>query len=339
MTAAIDKTLYDVLEISPRATKPVIEAAYKTLIKKYHPDKNKGDERIAKTLNEAKTILLNDNKRKGYDKERQTFEGKIINNYQILERITEGRYGDIYKGEHLILKSPVCIKHCKNISPQDTDLFFSEAKVMWNLRHYGVPIVRDFFKFEDGTPGIVMSYINGPTLEKIVEKNKQLDPEHVMWIAERTANILKYLHYNGVIHGDVKPANIIIQPENHMLVLVDYGFASIIPRELEDVKGATLYYSAPEQRSGNIILPESDFYSLGMTMVYSLGGNVKTRTLPEKIPEPICDLIEWLTERDVDNRPHWDYEDLCEEIIDVRKQVFGRTRSKMKPIPGFEMEG
>jgi serine/threonine protein kinase len=326
---------YDILEISQRARPEVINAAYKALVKNYHPDATKGDDRILKLLNEAKDTLLDTQKREEYDRDRTSLEGKIVGNYRIIEQIAEGGFGKTYRGEQIHLGAPVCLKHGHYISPQDEKLLMEEAASIWDLRHYSIPTMRDFFKMDDGSPVLVMSYVPGPTLEQIIKKVGKLDPEHVCWIAERSLNALKYLHYNGVVHGDVKPQNIIIQPESHMIVLVDYGLSIIRPSWDSKSKGYTPYFASPEQIAGKTLIPESDLYSLGITMIYALGGDIETKRVPASVPDSLCKFIRKLVVRDVIYRPNWAKEDLCETISNLRYKEFGRKSSNMKPIPGI----
>jgi len=331
---AKNTNLYDVLEVGQRASPEVIDAAYRVLMKKYHPDKG-GDEKRALLINQAKGILLDKDKRQEYDHDRENLEGKVIGSYRLLEKIAEGGFGTTYRGEHAHYKFPVCVKHENQISPQDEEILIEEAKAIWDLRHYGIPSIRDLLKLEDGSLALVMSYVPGPTLEQIVKKTKGLDAEDVSWISERSLNILKYLHYHGVVHGDVKPQNIIIQPESHNVVLVDYGLSAVKPKDPSSNKGFTPMFASPEQENGDIILPESDFYSLGLTMIYSLGGDLKSRKVPSDVPDEICGFIKRLIVRDVAQRPDWKTQDLCDELRDIRKKVFGRAHSGMKAIRGL----
>ena len=219
------KNFYDVLEVSPRARLEVIKAAYRELIKKYHPDKAKGDETITKILIEAHDTLSDSDKRAAYDNEQRikgSAKGGLGGEYQEIELIAEGGFGETYKGKHILTKEPVCIKHCSKISPQHEQVLIEEAKAMWDLRHFSIPAIRNLLKLKDGTLALVMSFIHGPTLEQVINKAGYLEPEHVAWITERILNVLRYMHYHGVVHGDIKPQNIIIQPENHTGVLVDF---------------------------------------------------------------------------------------------------------------------
>lgn len=331
---------YQRLQVNRDASPEVIEAAYKALIKKFHPDVEGGDTRIAVDLNDAYETLSDTKKREKYDKEIDDIDrkGTVIGSYRVLEQIAEGGFGRTYKGEHLDLKEPVCIKDCSWIDPAVDKILMEEAKTIWDLRHFSIPAVRDLVKLDNNRLALIMSYIPGKTLEQVIEKTSRLDPETVAWITERALNALKYLHYHGVIHGDVKPQNIIIQPESHTIVLVDYGLSLVCPTSKSGAKGYTEYFAPPEQLAGKPLLPESDFYSLGMTMIYALSGGMKyvqAKEVPDKVPDVFRDFIGRLIVRDILKRPNWRKEDLCETITKIRLDCFGRTRSGMKPIPGI----
>jgi serine/threonine-protein kinase len=256
-----------------------------------------------------------------------------IGNYRILKQIAEGGFGRTYLAEHTILGTPVCIKHALHVTPEDQLLLAEEAKIIWDLRHYGIPSMRDVVKLPDDSIALVMSYISGPTLAQLIEKHESIDPEHVAWITERCINVLKYLHYHGVVHGDVKPQNIIVKDEDHTAVLVDYGLSAIRPAKNSENKGYTPLFAPPEQMNGSPLLPESDFYSLGVTMIYALGGDVERRKVPAHTPDPLCAFIRRLVVHDVLSRPNWRKENLQESFQTVREKSFGRKTSGMKPLP------
>ncbi|MBI2596115.1 protein kinase [Candidatus Daviesbacteria bacterium] len=330
---------YNTLEVSPKARPEIIEAAYRTLAKIYHPDIKTGDTDTFKAIVLAHEILSDPAKRVFYDREKDKLEGKVIGDYRFLSKIAEGAFGRTYKAEHIIIREPVCIKDCSKISPQAEKILIDEAKAVWDLRHYALPAMRGLVRLENKSLGLVMSYIEGPTLEQIVAKAGNMDPEDVAWMAERSLNALKYMHYKGVIHGDIKPQNIIIQPESHMAVLIDFGLSMVKPTQNSDAKGFTPYFAPKEQITGLVILPESDLYSLGKTMIYALsGGNldcVRDGLVPRIVPDEMCMLIRRLTREDRAERPIWENEDLCDTIADMRVKVFGRRRSNMKPVAGF----
>jgi serine/threonine protein kinase len=332
------KNWYHVLEINPKARPAVIEAAYRALMKEHHPDVDHATVGIhARDLNEAHDILTDATKRKDFDRSLVSTSPKMIGPYKVLSVIAEGGFGRTYKAEHSILGELVCIKDCSNISLADTAMLIDEAKTTWDLRHYAIPAMRDLIKMDDGRVLLVMSYIPGMTLEQIVEKSGALDAEHVAWIAERVVNALNYIHRHGVIHGDLKPQNIIVQPEKHMAVLVDFGLSMVKPTSLHESKGFTPYFAPPEEVAGKPLIPESDYYSLGMTMIFALSGSteyVERKQVPKNVPDELCNLIKRLIARDVNSRPQYGKDDLCDMIVDVRKKVFGRSSSGMKPIVG-----
>jgi len=332
------RDLYQVLEVNPRARDLVIKAAYHALMKEHHTDVNNATlGEAARSINEAYETLSDITKRKKYDYDRSSSTGKMIGPYKVQEIIAEGGFGRTYKAQHSILKELVCIKDCSNVSLADTGMLIEECKVLWDLRHYALPSMRDLIQLDDGRVLLVMSYIPGLTLEKEVKRVGAMEPETVAWITERLLNALNYIHRHGVIHGDLKPQNVIVQEDKHMAVLVDFGLSQVKPTSDDESKGYTPYFAPPEEIAGKPLIPESDYYSLGMTMIYALSGSteyVERKQVPSDVPEELCHFIKRLIARDVNSRPQYGKEDLTDTIVELRRKVFGRHRSGMKPIAG-----
>lgn len=330
---------YEILQISPLAEAEIIEAAYSALLIKHESNKSSASKKIVRQITEAFKCLSNPESRKSYDKNRNAdLTGTVIGDYRLIEHLASGGFGSTYRGEHILTGQPVCIKDCHLISPEDNKILLQEAIAMWDLRHFSIPTVRNVIRLDDGRLILVMSFIPGMTLEKVVQKIGEVPAEHVSWIMERILNALKYIHYYGVIHGDIKPQNIIIQPETHTISIVDFGLSMIKPTASSDSKGYTPYFAPPEQMKRSTLLPESDFYSLGLTMIYALSGDmqsVKRRSVPEGTPNELCDFIKRLIVRDLINRPNWEKEDLGDTIQKVRAYCFGRTTTNLRPIPGL----
>lgn len=337
--------LFEILEVSPNASEEVMKAAAKALMVKYHPDKG-GDERHFKAVNEALAILTDPKAKAHFEKQYRDMGGKVVGEYRILSMIAEGGFGKTYKAEHIGNGKLVCIKHCHRLDKADEEILMEESQNMWDLRHYSIPAVRGILRMPDGKLAFVMSYIPGPTwmqiLEKLEENGQRLDPEHVAWITERVLNALRYIHYQGVVHGDLKPHNIIIEPDKHLASIVDFGLSSLKPKAKSGNKGYTEYFSAPEVIAGGTILPESDFYSLGMTMIYALSGDADLlirKEVPSHTPEPMKKFIRRLIVRNPLSRPRWPKDpgvpDLWDEFREVRKESFGKEHTGLKPIPGF----
>lgn len=335
------RDFYQVLEIHPRARTTVIDAAFRALMKDIHPDTGASvDGTRASELNEAHDALVDTTARRRYDRARDVDVGKVVGQYKLLNQIAEGGFGRTYRAEHTVIREMVCIKDCSNVSLADTAMLVEECKVLWDLRHYALPAMRDLIQRDDGQVLLVMSYIPGLTLEKTVQNLKgPMDPESVMWISERIINALNYIHRHGVIHGDLKPQNIIVQEDKHMAVLVDFGLSAVKPTSASESKGYTPFFAPPEEVAGKPLVPESDYYSLGMTMLFALSGStehVERKMIPSDVPDEICDFIKRLIARDINSRPQYGKpgDDLGDMIAEVRRKVFGRTSSGMKPIYG-----
>lgn len=269
----------------------------------------------------------------------ETLEGVTVGEFRGIELIGEGAIGRTYRGEHILTGVPVCLKHCKKISDEHARIVIEETRILFGLRHYELPAVHNLLKLDDGSLVLIMSYIKGTTIAKMVEKHGALDPEIVAGITERILNALKFLHFKKVAHGDVKPQNVIVQ-EEHIVTLVDFGLALAKPTAESRARGYTDHFAAPEAigrtRGSGINAFKSDLYSLGMTMIFMLGGGmnfVLRKEIPPTTPEPLAKFCKRLIVRDPSSRPWWGEEDLCETIPKVRLEAFDRTHSEMKEWP------
>lgn len=325
---------FRVLGLTPQADPDVINAVWKALASKHHPDHG-GDAAVFAQVNEAHGLIINPDKLARFWREKDRRDDKVIGGYRIIEKIAEGGFGPTYKALHLITEELVCIKFCSRISALRNQMLIDEAKSVWDLRHYALPTMRDMLKMDDGSLALVMSYIPGDTLFQLVDRLGPLDAEGVSWIADRVINALAYLHHHEIIHGDIKPHNIIVQPEKHMAVLIDFGLSVVKPTSTSSWKGHTELFASPEEIAGKPLLPESDLYSLGKTLIFALTHNtdcVAERRIPKKVPEPFAQFIGRLVRDEVLKRPHWGLEDLCDTIQNVRMESFGRLHSGMKPL-------
>ena len=153
-----------------------------------------------------------------------------------------------------------------------TDLL-SEARVLLALRpHPGLPLVREDF-FEDGRYVIAMDWIEGTDLEALLdlEGRPGLDPALAIGYLEQAADALEHLHTHAppVVHGDVKPANLILTSSGR-LVLVDFGLSSIPTDDLR--RAGTAGYVAPEVAAGARPTAAADVYSFAATALALLAG-------------------------------------------------------------------
>ena len=252
-----------------------------------------------------------------------------IGNYKIIRQIGEGGFGRTYEAEHILApKIKACLKQSINITSEHAKILEREAELMAKIHHYSLPAFRDLIKDSDGSYILVMSFEEGRTLDKVIEKHKALHPEEVAWITHRLLGATYYLHSHGVIHGDIKPTNIIVQPKEHNAILIDYGLSSISPDRNTKSIGYTPVFAEPEIISGKPPLPESDLYSLGLTMLYALGGDPLTRSFPDHVPNKLQDFYNSFIRNNPLERTSWDKEDLVRKLSEVRREVFGREHTK-----------
>ncbi|MBI4098838.1 MAG: serine/threonine protein kinase [Candidatus Magasanikbacteria bacterium] len=324
---------YAMLEVHERAQPEVIRAAHAALTAKFALNAM-----VVGLLDEALAVLIDGAARAAYDAERRastTESGTIIGGeYRVLEFIAEGAIGRTYRAEEITTGGLVCVKHCSRVTAQRERILTDEARNMWDLRHSAIPAIRRLTRVDNGSLALVMSFMPGRTIEKIVADLGRLHPESVAWITERMLNALWYLHDHGVVHGDIKPQNAVVA-DDHMLGLVDFGLAMVRPTASSRNIGYTECFAPPEQVEGKPILPESDFYALGATMIYMLsGGNldrVKEREVPTSVPAELRDFIRALVTRDVLSRPR-KAEDLFKSLKGIRRSAFGRGHSGSDPI-------
>ncbi len=252
----------------------------------------------------------------------------ILGSYEIVKQIGEGGFGRTYEARHILLDETACLKQNSNLTKEDAELLRREAKLMWHINHYSLPAMRDFFKAPDGSHILAMQFIDGKELQKVIDKHKSLEPETVCWIGQRLLNALFYLHNMGIIHGDIKPGNVIVQPDTHNAVLVDYGLASVHPRHGSKAIGLTALFAAPEVLAGKVPIPESDIYSLGLTMLCALGGDPAIKTIPPHVPKKFQDYINEMLLFNPMERPSWEKGDLVKRLSDIRQSEFGRRSTK-----------
>ena len=334
---------YTLLNVDKRASVDVIQAAFKVLAVQHHPDHN-GNPNIFKELINARDTLTDSKRRKIYDQELSNAidpNKPLIKDYEVLKFIAEGAMGRTYIVRHKLIKKLACLKACLAVGPEYEQVMLNEASAIWDIRHYAFPAIRDVFHLEDGALAIVMSYVPGPTLDQCVKHVGPIDPEHCSWIFDRLLAGLNYLHANGVVHGDIKPQNIIIQPERHSAVLIDFGLSMVKPTKKDHNIGYTEYFSPPEQlaKERKPLIPETDLYSLGMSMLYTLNGKMLAKGDPwPKMPIPLKNFLLKLINLDINLRPNWQKSNLLDDFRNVRISCFGTNNSKGKKFPNVPFD-
>ncbi len=196
--------------------------------------------------------------------------------YHILEPIGHGGMGAIYLAEHTVLRGQVAVKEMVDTFADATERaqaiaqFQSEARLLYTLKHPNLPRVFEYFE-DGGCHYLVMDYIEGETLAKILERTPEALPEaQVLDWAGQICDVLAYLHNHKppIIFRDLKPSNI-MRDTNGTIKLIDFGIARIFNpgKHTDTLKMGTPGYAPPEQYGGaGQTLPQSDIYALGATL-------------------------------------------------------------------------
>ena len=201
---------------------------------------------------------------------------KKFGKYIIQNIIKSGGIAHIYKASDPITKDIVAIKILRKSGTSRRTIkgFVQEAKMLKKLKHPNIIQVMDFGK-EDGMPYMVMEYINGEDLKKLLlyKKTKKLQRYDLIL---QIARGLDYLHENNIIHQDIKPENILVSKNNEVKI-IDFGLARynrlrIFTRN-RFIDGTPTYMS-PEQIRKRHTDKRTDIYSYGITIYEMLTGKV-----------------------------------------------------------------
>jgi serine/threonine-protein kinase len=168
------------------------------------------------------------------------------------------------------------------------DKFLTEARVVGQIAHASIIALHDMgIEESTRTPYLVMEYVEGQSLERILEKGSVPFPRACAWTAD-IAVALSVAHRKGVIHGDVKPANILINQEGRVK-LTDFGMARLASNDTKDTPllGTPAYW-CPEQILGKPQDSRSDIFSLGVILYEMITG---TRPFKADSLQGMCSLI------------------------------------------------
>jgi serine/threonine protein kinase len=202
----------------------------------------------------------------------------LNNRYHLLEPLGSGGMAQVYRARDLMLERFVAIKVLRPDYSGDAAFqvrFRYEARAAANLSHPNIVTVHDF-GFDQGQLFLVMEYVPGTNLKKMIENLGKFSPDDAIPLMAQACAGLGYAHRAGLVHCDVKPHNLLVMPD-HRLKVTDFGIARAIagirPDEQNDVVWGSPLYFSPEQASGQAPSPASDVYSLGVVMYEMLTGN------------------------------------------------------------------
>ncbi|GAA0311652.1 serine/threonine protein kinase PkaE [Streptomyces polychromogenes] len=210
----------------------------------------------------------------------------IAGRYELLEELSHGGMGDVWRGYDAVLDRPVAVKLIRQqsvTSPQLAEEFAKrfrrEARITARIQHPGVPQVYDAV-LDDTYERLflVMELVEGVQLSGYVDPARPLPVSWAAAVAAQVATVLSHAHEVPAIHRDLKPGNILVARDGTVKVL-DFGIAAILRNDATKLTATgspigTSQYMAPEQVRGGRITPQTDLYALGCVLHELLSGRV-----------------------------------------------------------------
>src|SRR3984957_11127349 len=208
-------------------------------------------------------------------------DSKRFGRYEIVGELGRGAMGVVYKARDPQIERTVALKTVilRGQDPEAEDefrkRFLNEAQAAGRLHHPGIVTIFDVGEEpEHHDPFIVLEYVAGESLNKVLAREKKLSVERALQIAEEIASALDYAHSQGVTHRDIKPGNILITKDGHAKI-ADFGIAklNLAHFTLPGKVLGTPAYMAPEQLSGEGADGRSDLFSLGVILYAMVTGH------------------------------------------------------------------
>ncbi len=247
----------------------------------------------------------------------------LAGRYTLTVRIATGAIGEVWRGLDVVLERPVAIKLLRAehlTDPAALARFRAEAKHAGALSHHGIAQIYDYGAGDSQqAPYLVMELVDGLSLAEVLTDGP-LDPAHAMDVIAQTAAGLGAAHLAGLVHCDIKPANLLLTPDGQVKI-ADFGIAHVSegwPGIGPKILLGTPAYMAPELIEGAPATPASDMYALGIVAYECLTGSppfagtpsevvLAHRDLPvpplaASIPAEVAALVAELTARNEDGR-------------------------------------
>ncbi|MFQ5640955.1 MAG: protein kinase, partial [bacterium] len=206
-----------------------------------------------------------------------------LQRYRIEEELGRGSMGQVYKAYDKKLERSVGLKVIRLETAMEKDeieerilRFRREAKATARLNHPNIVSLYDYDE-KDGTFFMTMEYVEGASVQELLEKNTVLEIEQAVKIVKETCLALEYAHRQDLIHRDIKPSNIMLDKENRVKIL-DFGVAKMLnvtqaqSHTLTGMRLGSPSYMSPEQINAGILDGRSDIFGLGVVLYEILTG-------------------------------------------------------------------
>ena len=242
------------------------------------------------------------------------------------EEYLGGGMADVYRARDSELPRDVAIKILKLSNQDDPEVracFLDEVQLASRCSHENIVSTYDKGEF-DGSPFIVMEFLRGERLDKLIQNREQGDLRHILDIALQIARAMEYVHTQNIVHRDLKPQNLHVDRDGRVK-LVDFGIAKSVEWNKTQaglVKG-TAYYMAPEQIMGNPVNFRTDIWAFGVVLFEMLSGGKRpfqgstldtlwaaiVNGTPDYqllanagVPEPVRQIVKRCLEKQAENR-------------------------------------
>jgi serine/threonine protein kinase len=240
--------------------------------------------------------------------------------YRLGEVVGRGGMAEVYRALDTRLERPVAVKVLRDtVEGADRDRFATEARTLARLSHGGLVTLLDAGTVEH-QPFLVMELVEGPTLATVLREGP-LPVEEAAKIGSQLADALSYAHSMGVVHRDVKPANVLLT-DSGRVKLADFGIARLVGDTVRHTSPGTTIgtaaYLSPEQVQGHPVGPPSDVYSLGLVILEALTARPvypgpateaalarlhQPPEIPEHLPGHLGELLAAMTALEPSHRP------------------------------------
>ena len=210
--------------------------------------------------------------------DRVPMTGRVAGNYRILEKLGEGGMGAVYRAVDAMVERQVAIKVLKPeiaSNPEVLERFRIEAVTLARLNHPAIATLYSFFRQEEEY-FMVMEFVPGRTLEEVIRNGGAMPWRAATDLLIHLLEALQHAHFLGILHRDVKPANIMLTPTQGVKV-TDFGIARALGTARLTREGrmvGTLEYLAPERVMGKAFDERSDLYSAAVVYYEMLSGHV-----------------------------------------------------------------
>ncbi len=194
--------------------------------------------------------------------------------YERGDEIARGAVGTVWRAVDRERDEPVAIKVLRPEAALEPELvagFAAEAEILAGLDHPGIVGLRGTTTV-DGAPALVLDLVEGEDLRRRIRRDGPVPPAVAAHIAAQVADVLAYLHGRGIVHGDVKPANLLVPANGGRVRVTDFGVARRMGRRRPAVIHATPEYVAPEVVGGEPAGPAADVYALGIVLYELITG-------------------------------------------------------------------